>query len=193
MKVRLEYVSFNKRVLLEDMELEELDQYTYKTFETVEEIKKTSKYKTKIGQDSSDGDVKIFFDTSEIPLRDLDKYANLGGNPLGSEECISVLTHSDKVSPCLRGVRTKMASFINSVEVAREFNEYFKNEYTSKEQLDFVLGMEIENTSMATSGIRRIMGEYTSGYEGYFLGRVFVDTMRTFDSVKKATMTSTKK
>lgn len=186
MKARLEYVSPNKRVLLEDMELEELDQYTYKTFDTVDDIKKSSKYKTKIGYDSSEGDIRVFFETSDIPLQDLEKYAALGGNPLGKNESLSVLVYSDRMAPSLRGVRNKMASFINSESVAREFYNYFEDEYTPKERLEFFIGMDTKNSELVSNGIRRVMKDFTSGYEGYFLGRTFVDTMKIFESVKTA-------
>ena len=68
MRARLEYIAGSERVLLEEMELCELDQYTCKNFNKLEDIKSNSKYKGLLAGVSENGSFRIFFNTDEIGL-----------------------------------------------------------------------------------------------------------------------------
>lgn len=193
MRARLEYITGAEKILLEEMELCELDQYTYKNFNTVEDIKNSSKYQKLLVKASDDGSFRVFFNTNEIPLRELERYVLLGGNPMNEEESVDVIVGQEKVRPSIYGVREKMASFINSELVAREFYQNFEEEYTAKEKLDFLIGMDSVDSSLATRGIRRIMSDYTSGYEGYFMGRMFIERLKSFETVRISSFSESKK
>lgn len=193
MRARLEYIAGSERVLLEEMELCELDQYTCKNFNKLEDIKSNSKYKKLLAGVSENGSFRIFFNTDEIPLRDLERYVLLGGNPMQGEESLAVVVGQEKIQPNIYGIREKMASFISNEQVAREFYQTFETEYSAKEKLDFLIGMDAENSSLAARGIRRIMSDYTSGYEGYFMGRMFIERLKSFESVKTATSVELKR
>lgn len=189
MRVSLEYVVGGERVLLESMELKQLDEYTYKTFDTVDDIKNNVKYKNKIAAYTDDGEVKIFFNTMDVPLKEMDKYVTLGGNPLEYEGCLSPLVRSDKMTPTLGNIREKMGSFITSEEVAREFYQTFEKDFSPRDQFEFLIGLNTENAEFASRGIKNVMLDYTDGYEGYFMGRVFVESLKEFSSIKKEATT----
>ena len=186
MRAKLEYIVGNVRVPLEAMEFESLDEFTYNKFDTVQDIIDADKYKGKIGHLPKDGYVVVTYNSTDIPVHELDKYSKLGGNPMAGEEAMTPLVHSRGIAPSLRGVRKRMAKFINSPEVAEEFYGYFKDEYTQKETLDHLIGMAACNSQYVSNGIRRVMMDYTSGYEGYFMGRAFIERLSSFESVKKS-------
>lgn len=187
MRARLEYVvdELGARVPLETMELEALDHYTYTKFKTVDDIINSDKYKDKIGGFPKDGRVIVTFNGRDIPIHELDKFGNLGGNPMMGDQSIRVMVRSDEVWPTLRGIRKKMASYINSPEAAEEFYRTFENEYTPLEKLDHLIGMMAENATMVSNGIKRVMSDYTSGYEGYLIGRCFVERLENFKCHQK--------
>lgn len=107
MRARLEYIAGSERVLLEEMELCELDQYTCKNFNKLEDIKSNSKYKRLLAGVSKNGSFRIFFNTDEIPLRDLERYVLLGGNPMQGEESLAVVVGREKIQPNIYGIREK--------------------------------------------------------------------------------------
>ena len=187
MRARLEYVvdELGARVPLETMELEALDHYTYTKFKTVDDIINSDKYKDKIGGFPKDGRVIVTFNGRDIPIHELDKFGNLGGNPMMGDQSIRVMVRSDEVWPTLRGIRKKMASYINSPEAAEEFYRTFESEYTPLEKLDHLIGMMAENAAMVSNGIKRVMSDYTSGYEGYLIGRCFVERLENFKCHQK--------
>lgn len=187
MRARLEYVvdELGVRVPLETMELEALDHYTYTKFKTVDDIINSDKYKDKIGGFTKDGRVIVTFNGRDIPIHELDKFGNLGGNPMMGDQSIRVMVRSDDVWPTLRGIRKKMASYINSPEAAEEFYRTFESEYTPLEKLDHLIGMMAENATMVSNGIKRVMSDYTSGYEGYLIGRCFVERLENFKCHQK--------
>ena len=187
MRARLEYVvdELGARVPLETMELEALDHYTYTKFKTVDDIINSDKYKDKIGGVPKDGRVIVTFNGRDIPIHELDKFGNLGGNPMMGDQSIRVMVRSDEVWPTLRGIRKKMASYINSPEAAEEFYRTFESEYTPLEKLDHLIGMMAENATMVSNGIKRVMSDYTSGYEGYLIGRCFVERLENFKCHQK--------
>lgn len=187
MRANLEYVvsDIRVRVPLETMELEDLDQFTYNSFNTESDIVESEKYKSKIGNLPKNGKVVVTYNAADIPVHELDRYAKLGGNPMAGEECVRVLVKSGGIAPTLRGVRNGMARLICSSEVAEEFYCVFGDEYSNKEKLYHLSGMMYENSDMVSSGIKRVMIDYTSGYEGYFIGRAFIERLSNFNSVKK--------
>ena len=187
MRAKLEYVvdDLEVRIPLETMELEALDHYTYTKFKTTEDIINSDKYRDKIGGFPKDCRVIVTFNGCDIPVCDLDKFGNLGGNPMMGDQSIRVMVRSDNVWPTIRGIRKKMASYINSPEAAEEFYRTFEDEYTPLEKLDHLIGMMAENTEMVSNGIKRIMGAYTSGYEGYLIGRCFVERLENFKCHQK--------
>ncbi len=188
MRARLEYVidDLEVRIPLEAMELEALDHYTYTKFKNVEDIINADKYKDVIGGFPKDGRVIVTFNGCDVPVHELDKFASLGGNPMMGDQSIRVMVRSDNVWPTLRGIRKKMASYINSPEAAEEFYRTFEDEYTSLEKLDHLIGMMAENNEMVSRGINRVMRDYTSGYEGYLIGRCFVERLENFNCHQKA-------
>ncbi len=185
MNARLEYVAGGDRVLLENMILKDLDDYTYRNFESVEEIINSDKYQEKISSCPPGGDVRVFFDCKDIPMRKVEEYTTLGRDAFDEEGSISVVVRNSETFPTIVGVRNKMKGFINSEEAANEFYQRFRDELTPKERFEFLIGMEIEDARLASRGILRMMSEYTSDFEGYFMGRVFIDTLSNFQSVKK--------
>lgn len=192
MRARLEYVVEGLRVPLETMEFEELDEFTYKTFGTEEDIINSVLYKEKLGNLPKTGSVIVSYNPGDVPVQELDKYAKLGGNPMAEVECMRVLVQAEGFAPSLRGVRRRMAKFINSPEVAEEFYRFFEDEYTPLERLDHLVGMAACNSELVSHGIKRVMVDYTAGYEGYFIGRAFVERLSNFGSViqdKKTTDT----
>lgn len=187
MRAILEYVvdELEARIPLETMELEKLDEYTFTKFNSVDDIINAEKYQSRIAGLPKDGRVAVTFNCCDIPVHDLEKFAKLGGDPMLDEQSIRVLVRSDNVWPTLRGIRKKMVSFIDSPEAAEEFYRTFEDEYTPLEKLDHLLGMMAENNEMVSSGIKRVMTDYTSGYEGYFIGRCFVERLDKFKCHQK--------
>lgn len=185
MKAKLEYVVDSLRVPLETMDFEELDEFTYKTFGTEEDIINSDLYKERLGNLPKTGRVVVSYNPGDVPVRELDKYAKLGGNPMADVECVRVLVQAEEFAPSLRGVRRRMAKFINSPEVAEEFYRFFGDEYTPLERLDHLVGMAASNSELVSHGIKRVMTEYTSGYEGYFMGRAFIERLSNFGSIKQ--------
>lgn len=187
MRAILEYVvdELEARISLETMELEKLDEYTFTKFNSVDDIINAEKYQSRIAGLPKDGRVAVTFNCCDIPVHDLEKFAKLGGVPMLDEQSIRVLVRSDNVWPTLRGIRKKMVSFIDSPEAAEEFYRTFEDEYTPLEKLDHLLGMMVENNEMVSSGIKRVMTDYTSGYEGYFIGRCFVERLDKFKCHQK--------
>lgn len=185
MRAKLEYIVNGVRIPLESMEFEKIDQFTYNAFDTEDDIISSDRYKHLLKGLPKDGKVVVSYSPADILSTNIDNYARLGGNPFSKEECMRVLVHSSGYGTTLHSVRKKMYSYIDSPEVAEKFFEFFETEYTPKERMDHLLGMLTEDSQLVSSGIKRIMLDYTSGSDAYFMGRAFVERLSNFKSCNK--------
>ncbi len=184
MRAKLEYVLGCVRVPLEVMELEELDQFTYNNFESEEDIVTSPMYKDKIRCVSKEGKVMVTFKPEDMPIHVIDRYAALGGNPMArGVEGFRVLTNGGGVVPTKRGMFNATCRLFDKPEVAEEFYRYFESEYSPKDRLDHLIGMMSENNQLVSNGVFHTMGKYFDGYDGYFVGRAFYETVANFESV----------
>ena len=94
------------------------------------------------------------------------------------------MTGDRKISPNVHNIRENIVRTLCDIEVVEEFYEMFKDRYTPKERLMYNAGMLNENDKLVFEGIKRIINDATDHQDGYFVGRMFIDGLSKFDSVK---------
>ena len=184
MKARLVYFVDGMAVELESMDFEALDELTYAAFGSEEDIIESPRYYDKLKGLPKNGQVKVAFSGFDIPVRAVDYYAELGNNPFDGEQTMSVLVGNRRIGPSKRSIRENIARTLCDEAVVREFHDTFKHRYTPREEFLFCIGMLLENDKDVFEGVKRILDEATAGYEGYFVGRAFLDGLGRFESVK---------
>lgn len=184
MEARLVYIVGGEVIELERGEFEALDEFTYSGFESEEDIINSPKYREKLAHLPKDGEVKVAFSGYDIPIKALDYFTEFGNNPFDGEQTMSVLVSGRGIGPSKRSLRENIVRTLSSEEVVREFHDNFKHRYTKREEFLYCVGMINENDQDVFEGIRRILNEATDGYDGYFVGRVFLDGLSKYESVK---------
>ena len=184
MEARLIYVVDGVVTELEKDEFENLDELTYRGFNSVYDIINSKRYSKKIGHLPKNGEVKIAFNGFDVPMESLDYFTEFGYNPFDGAQTISVLVSDRGIVPSKRSLRENIVRTLSSVDVVEEFHENFKHRYTPREEFLYVVGMILENDQDVFEGIKRIVNEATDGYDGYFIGRVFLEGLSQYDSVK---------
>ena len=185
MVARLVYIVDGIETELEKMEFEALDQLTYAAFGSEEDIIESPRYTSKLEHLPKNGEVKIAFDGMEVPVKAIDYFAEFGFDPFKrGSQYMSVLVHDRKIGPTTRSLRENIARTLCDVEVVEEFYEMFKERYTPRERFYHTIGMMGENDKLVFEGIKRIINDATGHSEGYFVGRMFVDGLSRFETVK---------
>ena len=184
MEARLVYIVNGAVVELERDEFETLDELTYKGFNSVNDIINSKRYSKKIGHLPKNGEVKIAFNGFDVPMESLDYFTEFGYNPFDGDQTMSVLVSDRGIGPSKRCIRENIVRTLSDVDVVEEFHDKFKHRYTPKEEFLHVIGMLAENDQDVFEGIKRIINEVTDGYDGYFSGRVFLDGLSQYESVK---------
>ena len=70
------------------------------------------------------------------------------------------------------------------IEVVEEFYEMFQDRYTPKEKFYHALGMLNEDDKLVFEGIKRIINDTTDHGNGYFAGRMFMEGLSKFKTVR---------
>lgn len=185
MIARLVYIVNGVEIELEKMDIEALDQLTYSAFGNEEDIINSPRYEKKLQGLPTDGEVKVAFYGMDVPVKAIDYFAEFGFDPFKQgSQYMSVLVNDRKIGPTTRGLRENIVRTLCDVEVVEEFYEMFKERYTPKERFYHTIGMIGENNSLVFEGIKRIINDATAHYDGYFVGRMFIDGLSRFETVK---------
>lgn len=185
MNARLVYIVNGVEIELESMDFEALDQLTYSTFGSEEEIIESPRYQGKLKNLPKNGEVKVAFDGMEVPVKAIDYFAEFGFNPFKKgSQYLCVLVGERKIGPTVRSIRENIVRTLCDVEVVEEFYEMFKDRYTPKERLFYHAGMLNENNELVFEGIKRIINDATGHSDGYLVGRAFIDGLSEYKSVK---------
>ena len=185
MKARLVYLLEGQEIELEKMNLDSLDQLTYNAFGSLEDIIESPRYEHLLGDLPKDGKVKVAFDIMDVPLKATDYFAEFGFDLFDkSSQYLSVLVHDRGIRPTIGNMRENIVRTLCDVEVVEEFYELFKERFTPKERFYYSMGMLSENDRLVFDGIKRIINDTTAHSDGYFVGRMFIDGLSRFESVK---------
>lgn len=185
MNARLVYVVNGVETELERMEFEALDQLTYSAFGSEEDIINSPRYASKLEHLPKDGEVRIAFSGMDVPVKAIDYFAEFGFDPFKKgSQYMSVLVNDRKIGPTTRGLRENIVRTLCDVEVVEEFYEMFKERYTPKERFYHTIGMLNEDNELVFEGIKRIINDATGHRDGYFVGRMFIDGLSRFETVK---------
>lgn len=185
MVARLVYLVDGQEIELEKMSLASLDSLTYNAFGSEDEIIDSPRYEKIFDKLPKTGEVKVAYDALEVPIRSIDYFSEFGFDPFKKQtHYLSVLTGDRKISPNVHNIRENIVRTLCDIEVVEEFYEMFKDRYTPKERLMYNAGMLNENDKLVFEGIKRIINDATDHQDGYFVGRMFIDGLSKFDSVK---------
>lgn len=184
MVARLVYVVDGREIELEKMSLDALDEFTYSAFGSLEEILDSPRYQDRLEKLSKTGEVKIAYEGFDIPLKSTEYLGEFGFNPFTGTQYMSVLVGDRKIGPTVRSLKETIFKSLSSVEAVEEFYQTFKDKYTPYERLMYHAGMLYENNRLVAEGIKRIVDDATCHSDGYFTGRVFLDELGKFSSIK---------
>lgn len=185
MVARLVYLVDGQEIELEKMSLASLDSLTYNAFGSEDEIIDSPRYEKIFDKLPKTGEVKVAYDALEVPIRSIDYFSEFGFDPFKKQtHYLSVLTGDRKISPNVHNIRENIVRTLCDIEVVEEFYEMFRDRYTPKERLMYNAGMLNENDKLVFEGIKRIINDATDHQDGYFVGRMFIDGLSKFDSVK---------
>lgn len=185
MVARLVYLVDGQEIELEKMSLDSLDSLTYNAFGSEDEIIDSPRYEKIFDKLPRTGEVKVAYDALEIPIRLIDYFSEFGFDPFKKQtHYLSVLTGDRKISPNVHNIRENIVRTLCDIEVVEEFYEMFRDRYTPKERLMYNAGMLNANDKLVFEGIKRIINDATDHQDGYFVGRMFIDGLSKFDSVK---------
>lgn len=185
MLAKLVYIVDGQEIELEKMDLEALDQLTYAAFGSEEDVIESPRYDEKLSALPKNGEVKVAFDGMEVPIKAIDYFAEFGFDPFKQgSQYLCVLVHDRKIGPTVRGLRENIVRTLSDVSVVEEFYEMFKERFTPKERFYYTMGMFSENDRLVFDGIKRIINDTTAHSDGYFVGRMFIDGLSRFESVK---------
>lgn len=185
MKARLVYIVNGVEVVLESMEFEALDQLTYAAFGSEDDIINSPRYEQKLQGLPKDGEVKIAFDGMDVPVKAIDYFAEFGFDPFKKgSQYMSVLVNDRKIGPTTHSLRENIVRTLCDIEVVEEFYKMFQERYTPRERFYHTIGMCSENDKLVFEGIKRIIDDATGHHDGYFVGRMFIDGLAKFESVK---------
>lgn len=185
MVARLVYLVDGQEIELEKMSLDSLDSLTYNAFGSEDEIIDSPRYEKIFDKLPKTGEVKVAYDALEVPIRSIDYFSEFGFDPFKKQtHYLSVLTGDRKISPNVHNIRENIVRTLCDIEVVEEFYEMFRDRYTPKERLMYNAGMLNENDKLVFEGIKRIINDATDHQDGYFVGRMFIDGLSKFDSVK---------
>ena len=185
MVARLVYLVDGQEIELEKMSLDSLDSLTYNAFGSEDEIIDSPRYEKIFDKLPKTGEVKVAYDALEVPIRSIDYFSEFGFDPFKKQTYyLSVLTGDRKISPNVHNIRENIVRTLCDIEVVEEFYEMFRDRYTPKERLMYNAGMLNENDKLVFEGIKRIINDATDHQDGYFVGRMFIDGLSKFDSVK---------
>lgn len=185
MVARLVYLVDGQEIELEKMSLDSLDSLTYNAFGSEDEIIDSPRYEKIFDKLPRTGEVKVAYDALEVPIRLIDYFSEFGFDPFKKQtHYLSVLTGDRKISPNVHNIRENIVRTLCDIEVVEEFYEMFRDRYTPKERLMYNAGMLNENDKLVFEGIKRIINDATDHQDGYFVGRMFIDGLSKFDSVK---------
>lgn len=185
MVARLVYLVDGQEIELEKMSLDSLDSLTYNAFGSEDEIIDSPRYEKIFDKLPRTGEVKVAYDALDVPIRSIDYFSEFGFDPFKKQtHYLSVLTGDRKISPNIHNIRENIVRTLCDIEVVEEFYEMFRDRYTPKERLMYNAGMLNENDKLVFEGIKRIINDATDHQDGYFVGRMFIDGLSKFDSVK---------
>lgn len=184
LEAKLVYIVDGERIELERMELEELDEFTYNGFSSEEDIFRMPRYYNKLCKLPQNGEFKIVFSGDDVPISSLDYFTAFGKNPFDGEQELDVLVSKRKIAPSVRSFRRNIAMTLRSSSIVEEFYSVFEDSFTAKEKFAFRSGLINQNIDDIFLGIKRIIAEATVGADGYLIGRIFLDGLGNFKSVK---------
>lgn len=184
MKARLVYIVDGQEIVLENMEFEALDQLTYAAFGKEEDIINSPRYESKLKDLPKTGEVKVAFDTMDVPVQSIDYFAEFGFELFQKTQYMSVLVGDRKIGPTVRSVRENIIRTLCDIDVVEELYEMFQDRYTPKEKFYHALGMLNEDDKLVFEGIKRIINDTTDHGNGYFAGRMFMEGLSKFKTVK---------
>ena len=184
MKARLVYIVDGQEIVLESMEFEALDQLTYAAFGKEEDIINSPRYEGKLKNLPKTGEVKVAFDTMDVPVLSIDYFSEFGFELFQKTQYMSVLVGDRKIGPTVRSVRENIIRTLCDIDVVEEFYGLFQDRYTKKEKFYHALGMLNEDDKLVFEGIKRIINDTTDHGNGYFAGRMFIEGLSKFKTVK---------
>lgn len=184
MEARLVYSTNGVDVELEKMEFEKLDEFTYSNFETEEDIINCPDYMEKIGDLPRDGNVTVMYHGFDMPINIGEYFAAFGNDIFSGEQSMSVLVKQRNTGTTKKSIRESILGTFTDMSVVCEFYELFKDLYSSKDRLFYLASLVNENMDDALEGVKTIVDDAMDGSDGYFAGRIFIDGLSEFESVK---------
>ena len=120
MEARLVYFVDGVEVELERMNFEALDEMTYLTFKTEDDIIKCPRYKSRLGNLPENGELKIVYDGFNIPFASIEYFSIFGMDPLAEEKTMSVLVRSRGIGPSRRSLRENIVRTLSDIDVVAD-------------------------------------------------------------------------
>lgn len=184
MEARLVYSTNGVDVELEKMEFEKLDEFTYSNFETEEDIINCPDYMEKIGDLPKDGNVTVMYHGFDMPISIGEYFAAFGNDIFSGEQSMSVLVKQRNIGTTKKSIRESIIGIFTDMSVVEEFHELFKDFYSSRDNLLYLASIVNENMDDALEGVKTIVDDAMDGSDGYFAGRIFIDGLSNFETVK---------
>lgn len=185
MKAKLVYLIDDEVIELESIELESLDRMTYSTFSKEEDIINAEKYQDKLGALSKEGQVKVCFDGSDIPMKAVDYLASLEFDPFSHDQYLDVLVGNKKIGPTIKCLKENIFKNLCDINVVQGVYERFYDKITPYERFMYCAGMLYEDNKMVYEGLRGIVNRSLNHTNGYFIGRAFVDRLSKLNCEKQ--------
>lgn len=184
MKAKLVYEVSEDKVVLEEASMEFLDQLTYRNFAKEADMFEFPRFADKISLLPKDGTFYISVDEGEIPITCASYLAKFGRNPFDNEQRFNVAVRESSLGTNTYTLKRQILATLADIDVFEEFHEKMKDFYTPQEEFFYAAGMLNQDSSLATTGTRRLLHEAFDGSDSYDMCRVFIDGLSNFESVK---------
>ena len=186
MEARLVYKINDKEIILECMDLEELDRFTYSSFNSENDIMDCPKYQEKLSKFTRTGELKISYDSFDLPICAMEYLSDFEYDPFKYiSHDLTVLVKNKSVIPTKQYVRDNIISAICEFDVVENFYDIFQHKLSLKEKLFYHIGIFYELPEYAFLGIKRVIVDATQNVNGYLTGRIILDELENFYTTKK--------
>lgn len=184
MNVKLVYIVDDLEVVLAEDTLAKMDFFTFKNFNTQDDVIESDLYKDKLNDLSKTGKVCIQYSGFDIPVQSIDFYAALGGNPFSKEHEIDVWYGDRKVAPTEAELVSATREKLDTFEKVDSFREDCFDLFQSYDTMVYGFGALSRNRDACLEVLESFFDRLCQNEENHFFRRLIL--MKATDiSVKK--------
>lgn len=182
MHVKLVYVVDDLEIVLAEDSLDKMDFFTFNNFDSEEDIISSDLYKEKLRKVPEGGKVVLQYFPFEIPVKSIDFYVSLGGNPFLTKHQLDVWYKEENVSPSEIGIISSVRERLDTLEKVDVLRSVCSDFFKARDIMIYSYGALFGDRDVCLEILEGVLDKECNNSESHFFRRFVYDRAKKIGS-----------